>query len=121
MRRGTHDTLRAAVLNRLELLDAAAGQPDPGRLIALARTEINRLADGWRLLLTAHRYDGEGRCAGCPPGTRARWPCQVWKTAHEQLIGEGLPHRKRAHPLRNPFGRMTRTVLARRAEAAARR
>jgi hypothetical protein len=121
MRRRTHDTMRDAVLNRLELLDDAAGQADPGALIALARTEINRLAAGWRLLLTAHRYDDEGRCAGCPTGTRTRWPCQVWKTAHEQLIGEGVSHRRRTHPLRNPIGRLARTVAARRAAATGHR
>jgi hypothetical protein len=35
--------------------------------------------------------------------------------AHQQLIGEGLPHGKRTRPLRNPFSRITRTIAARRA------
>jgi hypothetical protein len=29
----------------------------------------------------------------------------VWRAAHEQLIGEGVPHRRRTYPLRNPFTR----------------
>jgi hypothetical protein len=90
-----HDTVRAAVLSRLDLLDRAAGA-EPSTLLPLARTEINRLADGWRLLLTIHHRDDEGRCPSCPSGLWSRrWPCRVWKMAYEQLIGEGLPHRKR--------------------------
>jgi hypothetical protein len=75
----------------------------------LARTELRRLADGWRRLLTTHRADPDGRCLACQHGRRARrWPCQIWRSAHEQLIGEGLPHRSRPHPLRNPFRPATR-------------
>lgn len=110
-----HDTVRDAVLHRLDLLDQAAGDADPNTLLPLARTEINRLADSWRRLLTVHRRDQEGRCLACPTGTRGRWPCQVWRMAHQQLIGEGLPHGKRTRPLRNPFSRITRTIAARRA------
>jgi hypothetical protein len=106
-------------MRQLDGLDRAAGHAEESALLPLARTEINRLADGWRLLLTAHRCDEEGRCQACPTGTRGRWPCQVWRTAHEQLIGEGLPHRKRTRPLRNPLGRISRTIAARRAEEEA--
>ena len=103
----TDDSVRRAVLNRLDMLDRAAGQADPTTLLPLARTELRRLADCWRLLLTTHRADPDGRCAACHRGHRGRrarrWPCQVWRSAHEQLIGEGVPHRARTHPLRNPF------------------
>ncbi len=100
------DDTRRAVLARLAALDEVAGKADPSTLLPLARTELRRLADGWRRLLTAHRMDEGGRCTTCRTGVRARrWPCQVWRAAHEQLIGEGLPHRQRAHPLRNPFTR----------------
>ncbi|MCA1655049.1 MAG: hypothetical protein LC635_00950 [Pseudonocardiaceae bacterium] len=59
-------------------------------------------------LLTAHRADPDGRCEACRRGIRARrWPCQVWRAAHQQLIGEGLPHQQRTGPLRNPFTRLT--------------
>src|SRR6266540_1515170 len=98
MRPGVHDTIRDAVLGRLEMLDAAA-HAEPSTLLPLARTEINRIAEGWRLLLTVHRQDEEGRCRVCPTGIRGRrWPCQVWRTAYEQLIGEGVPHRARTRP-----------------------
>jgi len=99
--RVTHDAIRDAVLRRLDLLDRAAGDADPGTLLPLARVEINRLADGWRLLLTVHQRNAEGRCRACPPRLRARrWPCQVWAMAHEQLLGEGVSHRRRSRPLR---------------------
>ena len=102
-----HEVVREAVLRRLDLLDNAAGSGDASTLLPLARTEINRLAEGWRLLLISHGQDEEGRCAACAAERRRgpRWPCPVWQTAHEQLIGEGLPHRERTRPLRNPFGR----------------
>lgn len=116
MRQGVHDTIRDAVLRRLDLLDLAADTADASTLLPLARTEINRLADGWRLLLTVHQRDEEGRCRACPPGLRGRrWPCQVWKMAHEQLIGEGMSHRTRLLPLRSPFGRMARVIGTKRA------
>lgn len=99
----TDDTVRSAVLHRLDMLDRAAGQAEPSTLLPLARTELARLADGWRLLLQTHRADEAGRCQACQRGRSRRWPCPVWRSAHEQLIGEGLPHRARPHPLRNPF------------------
>jgi hypothetical protein len=98
-----HDSLREAVLHQLDQLDRAAGA-DPATLLPLARTELHRLATGWRVLLTSHGADETGRCAACRPGLRARrWPCPVWRYAHDHLIGEVLPHRARARPLRNPF------------------
>lgn len=117
MASGVHDTIRDAVLGRLELLDRAAGA-EPSTLLPLARTEINRIAEGWRLLLTVHQCDEEGRCRACPPGIRGRrWPCQVWRTAYEQLIGGGLPHRRHARPLHNPIAKAARIIATRRAAA----
>ncbi|GAA3016548.1 hypothetical protein [Actinokineospora globicatena] len=108
------EPLRAAVLRRLALLDEAAGSADASTLLPLARAEISRLADGWRLLLTVHQPDEDSRCQACPAGLRGlrgkRWPCQVWRMAHEHLIGEGVPHRDRKRPLRNPFARQARLV-----------
>lgn len=102
------DGLRHAVLRRLDALERAADQAEPATLLPLARTELQRLADGWRHLLESHGADQDGRCAACRQGRRARrWPCPVWRSAHEQLIGEGVPHRQRATPLRNPFTRLT--------------
>lgn len=101
------DDTRRAVLNRLAAVDRAAGQADPSALLPMARAELRRLADGWRRLLTTHSADPDGRCEGCRTGIRARrWPCQVWKSAHEQLIGDGMSHRRRTYPLRNPFARL---------------
>ena len=101
------DDTRNAVLNRLAAVDRMADQSDPAKLLPLARTELRRLAEGWRRLLAAHRAGPDGRCEGCRTGSRARrWPCQVWRAAHEQLIGEGVSHRRRTHPLRNPFARL---------------
>lgn len=98
------DDTRRAVLNRLAAVDEVADQADPATLLPLARTELHRLADGWRRLLAAHGVSPDGRCESCRVGSRARrWPCQVWRAAHEQLIGEGVPHRQRSYPLRNPF------------------
>lgn len=98
----TDDTVRRAVMHRLDMLDRAAGQADASTLLPLARRELRRLADGWRLILTTHQADPDGRCEACRLGRR-RWPCAVWRSAHEQLIGDGLPHRVRTYPLRNPF------------------
>jgi hypothetical protein len=99
-------TLRDAVLQRLALLDKVAEQGEAEALVPLARAEIHRLADGWRLLLTVHQPDDDGRCKACPGWLRRRkWPCQVWNMAHQHLIGEGVPHRERRRPLRNPFTR----------------
>jgi hypothetical protein len=94
-----HDTMRDAVLSRLDHLDrTAGGDSDP--LLQLARTEINRLADSWRELLTVHRRDDHNRCLVCPPGRRSRrWPCRIWRMAYKQLLGESPPHRRRTKPL----------------------
>jgi len=100
------ETLRAAVLHRLTQLEEVAERGAAEALVPLARAEINRLADGWRLLLTVHQPDPDGRCGACPGVLRHRkWPCQVWTMAHQHLIGEGLPHRERRRPLRSPFAR----------------
>lgn len=103
------EALRKAVLQRLALLDKAAEQGEDDTLVPLARAEIHRLADGWRLLLTVHQPDEDSRCRACPGWLRRRrWPCHVWTMAHQHLIGEGVAHRDRRRPLRNPF---TRTGL----------
>lgn len=83
------ETLRDAVLQRLALLDKVAEHGEADALVPLARAEIHRLADGWRLLLTVHQPDEDGRCRACPGWLRRRrWPCQVWNMAHQHLIGE---------------------------------
>ena len=85
------DGMRRAVLRRLAALDQAAEQTNAGGALApLARAELQRLADGWRLLLEVHTADDEGRCRACPGRLRKRrWPCKVWLLAHQHLIGAG--------------------------------
>jgi hypothetical protein len=86
------DGMRRAVLRRLAALDQAAEQTSAGTLAPLARAELQRLADGWRLLLEVHTADDDGRCRACPGRLRKRrWPCKVWLLAHQHLIGEGSP------------------------------
>ncbi|QUQ71020.1 hypothetical protein [Kutzneria sp. CA-103260] len=86
------DGMRRAVLRRLAALDQAAEQTSAGTLAPLARAELQRLADGWRLLLEVHTADEDGRCRACPGRLRKRrWPCKVWLLAHQHLIGEGTP------------------------------
>ncbi|MFC6090234.1 hypothetical protein [Saccharothrix lopnurensis] len=90
------EALRAAVLRRLALLDEVAERGVDEALVPLARAEIHRLADGWRLLLTVHQPDPDSRCRVCPGVLRnKKWPCQVWAMAHQHLIGEGASHRER--------------------------
>jgi hypothetical protein len=92
----TDDSLRAAVLRRLAMLDDMAENGEPELLLPLARTELQRLTDGWRLLLTVHQPGDDGRCRACPARLRRRrWPCRVWTMAYRHLIGEGPPSRRR--------------------------
>ncbi|WP_235926392.1 hypothetical protein [Actinokineospora pegani] len=84
--------LRAAVLRGLAQWDEAADHSDAAALVPVARSGISRLAEGWRLLLSVHQPDEAGRCPVCPSsawrGRRGRrWPCPVWRMAHDQLIG----------------------------------
>lgn len=99
--------LRHDVLERLDLLERAASRGDARTLLPLARTELRRLAEGWRRMLAVHQPDEDGRCTTCLAWLRRRrWPCQIWVKAHLHLIGDGIPHRTRRTPLRNPFRKL---------------
>ncbi len=144
---GSAAALRDAVLDRLTALEqfAGVGEPGSGRpggradtrragerggdlasALPLARTELSRLADGWRLLLTGHGVGEDGRCRACHGWVRhRRWPCPVWLTAHRHLVedappAESEPERRRWHRRRGPLDRLSRLnprrLLARRAE-----
>jgi hypothetical protein len=90
--------MRAAVLQQLAMLDDLALQGESDSLVPTARTELHRLTDGLRLLLTVHEPGDDGRCRVCPARLRRRrrWPCRVWTMAYQHLIGEAIPGRRRA-------------------------
>lgn len=80
---------RRAVLERLTVLDDMVEHRADELPAPPARTEFRRIAGGWRDLLTEHHPDSAGRCPVCSGWLRRRkWPCQVWITAHQQLIGD---------------------------------
>lgn len=80
---------RRAVLERLTVIDELVEHAGPDLPLPVARTEIRRITEGWRELLLEHQPDASGRCPVCSGWLRRRkWPCQVWITAHQQLIGE---------------------------------
>jgi len=99
--KASEDGLRAAVLQRLAMLDQLAEHGTPESLLPLARTELHRLADGWRLLLAVHEPDTDGRCRACPARLRRRrWPCRLWTMAYDHLINDGDPPSRGRGPLR---------------------
>jgi hypothetical protein len=79
--------LRQAVWDRLDMLDELVSRADADSLLSVARTELPRLADGWRALLASHEPDSRGRCPECSSRWRPRAaPCTVWRAAHDNLI-----------------------------------
>jgi hypothetical protein len=79
--------LRQAVWDRLDMLDELASNADNGSLLSVARSELPRLAHGWRALLAAHAPDPRGRCPECSGNWRDRAAsCSVWRAAHEHLV-----------------------------------
>lgn len=80
---------RWAVLKRLTVLDDMVEEAGADLPAPVARAELRRITGGWRDLLTDHRPDSAGRCPVCSGWLRRRkWPCQVWITAHQQLLGD---------------------------------
>jgi hypothetical protein len=79
--------LRQAVWERLDMLDELANSADNGSLLSVARTELPRLAHGWRALLASHAPDSRGRCPECSGHWRSRAAsCSVWQAVHEHLV-----------------------------------
>ena len=80
-------------MRRLSALDRiAAASSAEAALIPLARSELTRLASGWRRMLATHQPDHDRRCVACPRSLgRRRWPCRIWLMAYQHLIGESVP------------------------------
>ncbi|WP_033296009.1 hypothetical protein [Amycolatopsis jejuensis] len=83
--------LRNAVWERLDMLSELAERADAPSLVSVARTELPRLAEGWRAMLQAHEPDERGDCPTCSTRWhRCKAPCSVWQVAHEHLVAGGL-------------------------------
>jgi hypothetical protein len=80
---------RRAVLERLRTVDGIAEHTSSDLPVPVLRTQLHRITQGWRELLTEHQPNAGGRCPVCSGWWRGRrWPCQVWATAHFRLIGD---------------------------------
>lgn len=94
--------LRDAVWERLDVLTELTHRPDAPSLLSVARSELPRLTEGWRTLLTAHEPDDRGYCPECSTRWRRQQaPCAVWRSAYEHLVAGGLAPRPARH-LRPP-------------------
>ncbi|MPY81939.1 MAG: hypothetical protein GEV00_01225 [Actinophytocola sp.] len=85
--------LRNAVWERLDTLASLADDADAGSFASVARTELPRLAQAWRAMLSAHEPDDRGDCPTCSTRWhRSKAPCSVWQAAHEHLVAGGLSY-----------------------------
>ncbi|MGH8572675.1 MAG: hypothetical protein ACREX8_08880 [Gammaproteobacteria bacterium] len=83
-------SLRRAVLERLAAVEEMAVRASSHLSARPARAHLKTIMDGWRELLIEHQPDLKGRCPVCSGRLRRRrWPCQIWMTAHEHLVGDG--------------------------------
>jgi hypothetical protein len=83
--------LRNAVWERLDMLADLANRADTESLVSVARSELPRLTEGWRAMLSAHEPDERGDCPTCSTRWhRCKAPCSVWQVAHEHLVAGGL-------------------------------
>jgi len=83
--------LRNAVWERLDMLADLATRADAQSLVSVARSELPRLTECWRAMLSAHEPDERGDCPTCSTRWhRCKAPCSVWQVAHEHLVAGGL-------------------------------
>lgn len=100
--------LRDAVWERLDMLADLADRADAPSLVSVARSELPRLTEGWRAMLSAHEPDERGDCPTCSTRWhRCKAPCSVWKVAHEHLVAGGLAPQQ---DLRRPWRRKNSSV-----------
>lgn len=77
------------------MLSDLGKRADDASLASVARTEVPRLAEGWRQMLQAHEPDERGDCPTCSTRRhRSKAPCSVWQVAHEHLIAGGLANQQ---------------------------
>src|SRR5581483_1326000 len=81
------EVLRAAVWDRLHMLEQEASSTDDDSVLLVARSELPRLVAGWRAVLAHHSPDLRGRCPACSSLWRP-WvaPCTVWLSAYKHLV-----------------------------------
>jgi hypothetical protein len=104
--------LQQAVWERLDMLDELASNADNGSLLSVARSELPRLAHGWRALLAAHAPDPRGRCPECSSRWRPRAAlCSVWRAAQEHF-GSAETVISGAAPSRAPVSRVPVSGIA---------
>lgn len=73
------------------MLADLANRADTDSLVSVARSELPRLTEGWRAMLSAHEPDERGDCPTCSTRWhRCKAPCSVWQVAHEHLVAGGL-------------------------------
>ncbi|NIH77578.1 hypothetical protein [Amycolatopsis viridis] len=97
--------LRNAVWERLDMLADLATRADAQSLVSVARSELPRLTEGWRAMLSAHEPDERGDCPTCSTRWhRCKAPCSVWQVAHEHLVAGGLAPQQDLH---RPWRRRT--------------
>lgn len=91
--------LRNAVWERLDMLADLANRADTDSLVSVARSELPRLTEGWRAMLSAHEPDERGDCPTCSTRWhRCKAPCSVWQVAHEHLVAGGLAPQRDLRP-----------------------
>jgi hypothetical protein len=79
--------VRGLVFDRLDYLDHLASEADVPSRAALAETEIGRMTEAWRALLSEHQPDARGRCRHCSRWRHPRaFPCATWTIVHHHLV-----------------------------------